>query len=110
MREVNWVNSSELINRIKKYSVELVTKELNKKVYDIYELDEDRYMLGVIANELIDVNQYETYIYVSDKKEILCNILYKKITSEEESRNHYSKLKELIILNDLSLLLDECSK
>ena len=49
------MNSSELINRIKKYSVEPVTKELNKKVYDIYELDEDRYMLGVISNELIDI-------------------------------------------------------
>ena len=104
------MNSSELINRIKKYSVEPVTKELNKKVYDIYELDEDRYMLGVIANELIDINQYETYIYVSDKQEILCNILYKKFVSEEECRKYYSKLKELIILNDLSLLLNECSK
>ena len=56
-------------------------------------------------DELIKNSDPKIYIYVSDKQEILCNILYKKFASEEECRKYYSKLKELIILILLSIIV-----
>lgn len=103
------MNSSELINRIKKYSVEPVTKKINKKVYDIYEINNEYYQLNLITNNLLENNQYENYIYITDKKDISFMILYKLFKKEQESIKYFEYLKNILINKKIEVLIELCN-
>ena len=100
--------SSGLIDTLKKYSVSALTKELEKKVYDVYEINNEDYQLNLITNNLLENNQYETYIYITDKKDISFMILYKLFKDENESIKYFEYLKNILVNKGIEALVELC--
>ena len=101
--------SSGLIDTLKEYSVSALTKNLEKKVYDIYEINNGDYQLNLITNNLLESNQYETYIYITDKKDISFMILYKLFKKEKESKKYFEDLKNILINKGAEVLIELCN-
>lgn len=101
--------SSGLIDTLKEYSVSALTKNLEKKVYDIYEINNGDYQLNLITNNLLESNQYETYIYITDKKDISFMILYKLFKKEKESKKYFEDLKNILINKGTEALIELCN-
>ena len=101
--------SSGLIDTLKEYSVSALTKNLEKKVYDIYEINNEYYQLNLITNNLLENNQYETYIYITDKKDISFMILYKLFKKEKESKKYFEDLKNILINKGTEALIELCN-
>lgn len=101
--------SSGLIDTLKEYSVSALTKDLEKKVYDIYEINNEYYQLNLITNNLLESNQYETYIYITDKKNISFMILYKLFEKEKESKKYFENLKNILINKGTEALIELCN-
>ena len=101
--------SSGLIDTLKEYSVSALTKNLEKKVYDIYEINSEYYQLNLITNNLLENNQYETYIYITDKKDISFMILYKLFKKEQESIKYFEYLKNILINKEIEVLIELCN-
>lgn len=97
-----------LIDALKEYSVSALTKNLEKKVYDIYEFNNEYYQLNLITNNLLENNQYETYIYITDKKDISFMILYKLFKKEQESIKYFEYLKNILINKGIEALIELC--
>ena len=100
--------SSSLIDTLKDYSVSALTKELEKKVYNIYEINNEDYQLNLITNNLLENNQYETYIYITNKKDISFMILYKLFDDEKKSSEYFKDLKNILINKGIESLIDLC--
>ena len=101
--------SSGLIDTLKEYSVSALTKNLEKKVYDIYEINNEDYQLNLITNNLLESDQYETYIYITDKKDISFMILYKLFKKEKESKKYFEDLKNILINKGTEALIELCN-
>lgn len=101
--------SSGLIDTLKEYSVSALTKDLEKKVYDIYEINNEDYQLNLITNNLLESDQYETYIYITDKKDISFMILYKLFKKEKESKKYFEDLKNILINKGAEVLIELCN-
>lgn len=101
--------SSGLIDKLKEHSVSALTKDLEKKVYDIYEIDNEDYQLNLITNYLLESNQYETYIYITDKKDISFMILYKLFKKEKESKKYFEDLKNILTNKGIKALIELCN-
>ena len=99
------MNVHEFINIIKSTSRELTNSELEKKVIRVYNpISEND--IGCIINYVMELNQYEVYMFVSeDKENITSNLLTKLFDNENDSIKYFEILSKHIENKDFDSLV-----
>jgi hypothetical protein len=77
-----------------------IFKTKQKEFFDGY--------IGVMLNECINSNLYETYIYIKNNDSIACPLLLKKNKDVIEATNYYDELVNLIENNTPEYIIERC--
>ncbi len=108
MREVKNIDVLRFNRYIKRIFCIYLNKRIRKRVCDIYEINYEDYQLNLITNNLLESNQYETYIYITDKKDISFMILYKLFKDENESIKYFKYIKNILVYKENGSLVELC--
>lgn len=97
----------DIIKKLKEYSKECKTKELEKELVQIFNKDYENYDVGCAINYLIDSDSYEVYMFVGSGIEMIAsNIMCQNFNSKPDAFNYYEELVNIVELNDLNAILD----
>lgn len=100
------MNIHEFINIIESASRELTDSTLEKKVIRVYN-PINEYDIGCIVNHVIDLNNYEVYMFVGETKDqIISNVGTILFDNENNAIEYFEKLSNYIEKNDFNSLVE----
>ena len=97
----------ELIKELKRYISKNNNKQ-EKRIVNTNEVAIDDCYAGVIENEFIDNLEYEVYVFVEYKKEVVSPLLYKAFKDKESANEYYDELNSIIKCKNLDKIRDKC--
>lgn len=101
------MKNTELIKELKRYISKNNNKQ-EKRIVNTNEVAIDDCYAGVIENEFIDTLEYEVYVFVEYKKEVVSPLLYKVFKDKESANEYYKKLNTIINCKNLDKIRDKC--
>lgn len=101
------MKNTELIKELKRYISKNNNKQ-EKRIVNTNEVAIDDCYVGVIENEFIDTLEYEVYVFVEYKKEVVSPLLYKAFKDKESANEYYKKLNTIINCKNLDKIRDKC--
>ena len=101
------MKNTELIKELKRYISKNNNKQ-EKRIVNTNEVAIDDCYAGVIENEFIDTLEYEVYVFVEYKKEVVSPLLYKAFKDKESAKEYYDELNSIIKCKNLGDLRVKC--
>lgn len=101
------MNYTMLIEELKKYVCKSNKKD-NKRIVNTTEIAVDDCYAGVIENEIIDSKDYEIYVFVEYKKDVVSPLLYKTFKDKERANEYYKELNTIINCKNLDKIREKC--
>ena len=94
--------------KIKKLNISKNNNKQEKRIVNTNEVAIDDCYAGVIENEFIDTLEYEVYVFVEYKKEVVSPLLYKAFKDKESAKEYYDELNSIIKCKNLGDLRVKC--
>ena len=99
------MTKEEQILELKTLSQPCDTIGLQKETISIYHnFDDDEIEYGCANNYMLDLEQYEVYIFTSDKNIVANNLLPFITKDKKEANKKYNEYKEIIKRKDLKYI------
>lgn len=101
------MNIDGIIDELNKYCT-AVSKDINKDIYKTTQLNLEDGSIGVIINELLEIKEFEGYLYIKRKDKIACPLLYKKFNNPIDATNYFNELDDMIQNKPIDYIIARC--
>jgi len=104
------MNTSDIIKELKEYCYKVDKKSIdsNKEIFKNYEVEFLDGLIGTTCNSYNESNKYEVYLFIGNKSDIACPLLYKTFDNPVDSSNYFEELKNLIENNNEKKIINRC--